>query len=78
MAGREYESCCGEEVYLKYYARHCTSIGTLKLPENKKYKVEMIDVWEMTRTTLLEDASGNVEVKLPGKEGIALLATIRG
>ena len=75
MAGREYESCFEEQVYLKYYARHCTSIGALKLPEDKKYKVEMIDVWEMTRTTLLEHASGDVEVKLPGKEGIALLAT---
>lgn len=35
----------------------------------------MSDIWEMTRTTLLEHASGDVEVKLPGKEGIALLAT---
>ena len=75
MAGREYESCYGEQVYLKYYARHCTSIGKLQLPENKTYQVEMIDVWEMTRTTLLEGASGAVEMKLPGKEGIALLAT---
>lgn len=75
MAGKEYESCFEEQVYLKYYARHCTSIGALKLPEDKKYKVEMIDVWEMTRTTLLEYVSGNVEVKLPGKEGIALFAT---
>lgn len=76
MSGREYESSYEEQVYLKYYARHCTSVGTLKLPENKKYKVEMIDVWKMIRTTLLEDASGAVEVKLPGKEGIALLATM--
>ena len=75
MAGKEYESCFEEQVYLKYYARHCTSIGALKLPEDKKYKVEMIDVWEMTRTTLLEYVSGKVEVKLPGKEGIALFAT---
>ncbi len=76
MAGREYEGCYKEQVYLKYYARHCTAIGTFQLPENKKYQVEMIDVWEMTRITLLKDASGKVEVQLPGKEGIALLATV--
>lgn len=75
MAGREYESCCGTKAYLKYFARHCTNVGTLHLSEEKTYRVEVIDVWNMTRETVLENASGSIEVKLPGKEGIALLAT---
>jgi len=47
----------------------------VKLPENGKYKVEVIDVWEMTRKVSMEEASGNVRIALPAKEGIALLAT---
>ena len=35
----------------------------------------MIDVWEMTRKTLIEEASGSTALELPGKEGIAVLAT---
>ena len=47
---------------------------TLKLPENRTYRVELIDPWEMTRETLLESASGETEVSLPGREGLAVLA----
>ena len=36
--------------------------------------VEVIDVWEMTRQTDAEGISGKVEVRLPGKPGIAMLA----
>ena len=66
---------CGEDVFLIYYERQCASQGTLALPEGKNYKVEVIDVWAMTRWTALEHASGTVTVELPGQEGIALLAT---
>lgn len=39
-----------------------------------EYDVEVIDVWEMTRERVLESVSGEVEVSLPGKEGMAVLA----
>lgn len=71
---RDLEGCCGEEAYIKYYQRFCTSIGKLSLPSNGKYDVEVIDVWKMTREKVLENVNGDIEVKLPGKEGIALLA----
>jgi hypothetical protein len=45
------------------------------LPENGVYKIEVIDIWEMTRTVLLERSSGKVKLSLPGKEGIAVLVT---
>ena len=69
-----YYGQCGEQAYIKYFARQCAALCSLTLPEDKKYEVEIIDVWEMTRTTVLEEACGWVEVRLPGKEGIAVMA----
>ena len=71
---RIYTGHCGEEAYLAYYGRHCTAMGELELPENAEYCVEIIDVWEMTRTVYAERASGRISLRLPGKEGIAVLA----
>lgn len=65
----------GNEAYLKYYERCCTTTGMLELDENCRYDVEVIDIWEMTRTTVLQNVTGKVDVPMPGKEGIALLAT---
>ena len=66
---------CGDDVFLKYFGIQCAEVAWIKLPKDHKYKVEMIDVWEMTRKTLIEEASGSTALKLPGKEGIAVLAT---
>lgn len=71
----EYAGHCGEDVYLKYYGGQCAAVSAIKLPADKKYKVEIIDVWEMTREVLLEETNGKTALTLPGKEGIAVLAT---
>lgn len=71
---RIYTGHCGEEVYLAYYGRHCTAVGTMELPNHGEYRVEVIDVWDMTRETILTGVHGSVEFTLPGKEGIAVLA----
>lgn len=73
--GGECGGHCGEEVFLKYFGIQCAAVASIKLPKDHKYKVEMIDVWEMTRKTLIEEASGSTALELPGKEGIAVLAT---
>lgn len=65
----------GEEAYLRYYEKECTSVGVMELPVKGNYRVEVIDTWEMTRTVAAENVSGTVRVALPGKEGMALLAT---
>lgn len=65
---------CGEEAYLRYFARQCACEGDLELPESGNYNVEVIDVWEMTRKTVLKNVHGLVTVPMPGKEGIAILA----
>ena len=66
---------CGEDAFLWFYDLQCFAEQTLQLPAEKRYRVEWIDVWEMTRTVLTESASGNTKIRLPGKEGIAVLAT---
>ncbi|MBQ7371743.1 MAG: DUF5605 domain-containing protein [Blautia sp.] len=71
---RFYTGHCGEDAYLTYYGRHCTAEADLELPEANRYRIEVLDVWEMTRETVREGVSGKVKLKLPGKEGIAVLA----
>ncbi len=64
----------GDEVYLLYLENQCTAIGELALPEEGSYDVEVIDAWEMTRTKVLFGVNGKIQVDLPGKEGMAVLA----
>lgn len=64
-----------EEVFLQYFGDMCTIYGTMELPEDNYYTVEVVDAWEMTRVITKEHVNGKVEVKLPGKPGIAILAT---
>ena len=60
---------------LIYQERAARSLMTLQLPQNGKYRVEIIDIWEMTRKLSAENVHGEIRVGLPGKEGIALLIT---
>ena len=69
-----YQGHVGEEAFLRYYDWRCCAEDTLELPENKEYRIEVIDTWEMTREVIQTRASGKVRIKLPGKEGIAVLA----
>lgn len=65
-----------DEVFLYYYDLRCCVYDTLELPENHAYKIELIDTWNMSRSTLIESASGKTKINLPGKEGMAVLVTI--
>lgn len=58
-----------------YLGRQCACYFELALPEKGEYRVEVIDIWEMTRRTVLKAAHGKVRIELPAKEGIALLVT---
>ena len=44
----------------------------MDLAENNQYR--MLDVWNMTRETVFTGVSGHFDVKLPGRDGIAVLA----
>lgn len=66
---------CGDNAFLIFYDQRCCARDTLDLPSNKKYRIELIDIWNMTRETVLEHASGKTEIALPGRECMAVLAT---
>lgn len=69
-----YQGHCGEEAYLTFYDRRTCAEDILELPKTHTYRVELVDIWEMTRTVLLENASGKIKLPLPGREGMAVLA----
>lgn len=71
---RQVRGHCGIEVYLVYCGRQCPGSLTVELPTEGYYRIEVIDVWEMTRNTVLGNVNGQIQVPLPGKEGIAVLA----
>lgn len=72
---RVVSSQCGQEAYLTYYGRQCMGNAIVNLPQDMDYKVEVIDVWDMTREEVAYGVRGEVRVVLPGKEGMAVLAT---
>ena len=56
-----------------YYGVHQPSKANLAgLPDNRPYRVDIIDAWEMTLTTLPASYRGRAEVALPGKPYIAV------
>ncbi|WP_455616958.1 apiosidase-like domain-containing protein [Eisenbergiella sp.] len=65
----------GDKVFLYFYDLRCYGEDELELPEDRTYQVEVIDSWEMTRVTVASGVSGKLRIKLPGKEGIAVLVT---
>lgn len=72
----EYKACCDDKsAILNYLYQRCQAYANLTLPEDKTYKVEVIDTWNMTRKTVLDNASGRVKVELPGQPYMAILAT---
>ena len=65
-----------EDVFLHYHDTRPTARDTLKLPEGKTYRVEVLDTWNMTRETVAQGVSGEYVVQLPGREYMAVLATV--
>ena len=64
----------GDRAYIRYMEKECAAQTDLVLPQDGRYTVEVIDTWEMKRTIVAENVSGNITVALPGKEGMAILA----
>jgi hypothetical protein len=63
----------GDDDYrLIYVGRHRPAAKTLKLPEDQRYTVDIIDTWGMTITPLEGTFSGTVEINLPGTLNVAV------
>lgn len=66
-----------EQWRLRYFGRTCPYIMREELPEGS-WKAELINVWEMTREQIACGLSGNTELRLPAKEGMAVLMIREG
>jgi len=66
-------SCGNDECKLQYMGRACPAWVDVTAPGDGEFKVEVIDVWEMTRTIVFESINGHVRLPLPAKEGLAIL-----
>lgn len=66
----------GHKFMIQYLGHECRCYYDMVLPEDgSQYAIDVIDIWEMTRERVNENASGKTRVSLPGKEGIAVIAT---
>lgn len=63
-----------DEVFLTYLGDACTICNQMSLPSGQVYRIEVIDVWKMTRKVVMDGVQGTIEVPLPGKPGMAVLA----
>ena len=72
--GRDTHAVAGknDDYFLAYYGFTQPIYKELDLPQNNKYKIEIIDTWNMTVTLLEGIFEGKVKVDMPGKPYIAL------
>jgi hypothetical protein len=72
---KEMQLIKNKEYYLFYYNNAQQKSARLFLPTEVKFKLEIIDTWNMTITPLDGSYSGTVEIKLPGTLWMAVRAT---
>jgi hypothetical protein len=63
-----------KEFYLHYFGNSQQAKARLYLPEEVKFRLEIIDAWDMTINPLEGEYSGMTEIALPGKPYIAVRA----
>lgn len=70
-------ACGGKEgeYYMMYFSFNRPSFRLLELPEDSKFKIEVIDTWNMTITPVEGEFSGKFRLDLPGRQYIALRIT---
>jgi len=62
------------EFYLYYYGNSQQARARLYLPDNVKFRLEVIDAWNMTVTQVQGEYSGMTEIPLPGRPYMAVRA----
>lgn len=69
-----YYAHIGTDCYLRFYDTRPIARDTLRLPEDRKYTIQLIDTWNMTVETVAVGVSGTYVVQLPSRENMAMLA----
>lgn len=63
------------EYYLIYYGIKRPSFKEIEMPEGQKYKVDIIDAWNMTITALEGEYTGKFRIDLPARQYMAVRLT---
>lgn len=71
----EYNGHVGEQVYIRYLGRDIHGRIQIDLPMDKKYKIEAIDTWNMTRQVIATEQRGTCKIRIPEKPWMAVVAT---
>lgn len=58
----------GEEFFLYYHGFSRPMYRNYVLPEGKKYKLELIDTWNMTVEELLEVYEGKIRIRMGARQ----------
>ena len=74
LAGEHTWTAQNRDAFLRYYDLQCRRTDTITLPEDRRYRVWVIDTWNMKRELVADEVSGSVEIELPGREDMAVLA----
>jgi len=64
------------EWYLYYYGNRQQAKAMVTLPKDREFRLEVIDAWNMTVTTVSGEFSGRAEIPLPGRPYVAVRATV--
>jgi len=62
---------CGSDYFLFYFGIHQPGLRNFNLPEGS-FQIDVIDTWNMTINTIVNNASGNIKVALPGRKYMAI------
>jgi hypothetical protein len=65
-----------DEFYLYYYGNNQQAKARIYLPTNIKFRLEVIDAWNMTITPVKGEFSGMTEIPLPGLPYLAVRAIL--
>ena len=68
-----YAGHIGDEVYLYYLGTDCSARFRPEVAAGKSYQAEIIGVWDMTREIVAESYKMGDELRLPGKEYVAVM-----
>jgi len=60
------------EYYLSYFGVHQPGRVDYDLPKGKKFKIDIIDTWKMTITSVRETFEGKFQLNLPGRSRMAV------
>jgi len=66
---------CGgvpSEYYLFYFGFNPPAFRIFEIPDKNRYKVDIIDTWNMTINELDSTYKGQFRIDLPGKQYIAV------